>query len=93
MKRKDVRIGDWVLVGRAGDVIPEVVRVISEQRTGSEIIFQMPSTCPACHAPVKREVGEAAWKCVNLNCPAQRKEKIIHWASRDAMDIEGLGKN
>ncbi|MDI9595818.1 MAG: NAD-dependent DNA ligase LigA [Atribacter sp.] len=92
MKRKDVRIGDWVLVGRAGDVIPEVVRVISEQRTGSEIIFQMPSTCPACHAPVKREVGEAAWKCVNLNCPAQRKEKIIHWASRDAMDIEGLGE-
>lgn len=92
MKRKDVRIGDWVLVGRAGDVIPEVIRVIPEQRTGSEIIFQMPTTCPACHAPVKREVGEAAWKCVNINCPAQRKEKIIHWASRDAMDIEGLGE-
>jgi DNA ligase (NAD+) len=92
LKRKDVRIGDWVLVGRAGDVIPEVVRVISEQRTGSEIIFQMPSTCPACHAPVKREIGEAAWKCVNINCPAQRKEKINHWASRDAMDIEGLGE-
>jgi len=92
LKRKDIRIGDWVLVGRAGDVIPEVVRVISEQRTGSEIIFQMPSTCPACHAPVKREIGEAAWKCVNINCPAQRKEKIIHWASRDAMDIEGLGE-
>jgi len=69
-----------------------VVRVISEQRTGSEIIFQMPSTCPACHAPVKREIGEAAWKCVNINCPAQRKEKINHWASRDAMDIEGLGE-
>ncbi|NLJ50399.1 MAG: NAD-dependent DNA ligase LigA [Candidatus Atribacteria bacterium] len=92
MKRKDVRIGDWVLVGRAGDVIPEVIRVIPEQRTGSEIIFQMPTTCPVCHAPVKREVGEAAWKCVNINCPAQRKEKIIHWASRDAMDIEGLGE-
>lgn len=92
MKRKDVRIGDWVLVGRAGDVIPEVIRVIPEQRTGSEIIFQMPTTCPACHAPVKREIGEAAWKCVNINCPAQRKEKIIHWASRDAMDIEGLGE-
>ena len=92
IRRKDIRIGDWVLVGRAGDVIPEVVQVVTEQRTGSEIIFQMPTTCPVCQAPVKRERGEAAWKCININCPAQRKEKIIHWASRDAMDIEGLGE-
>jgi len=92
IRKKDIRIGDWVLVGRAGDVIPEVVQVVTEQRTGSEIIFQMPTTCTVCQAPVKRERGEAAWKCININCPAQRKEKIIHWASRDAMDIEGLGE-
>ncbi len=91
MIRKDIRIGDWVIVGRAGDVIPEVIRVLNDQRTGVERIFQMPHQCPVCHAPVIRESGEAAWKCINLNCPAQMKERIIHWASRDAMDIEGLG--
>ncbi len=92
VKRKDVRIGDWVVVGRAGEVIPEVIRVIHEQRTGEERVFVMPSTCPVCHSPVVREEGEVAIRCINVNCPAQVKERIRHWASRDAMDIEGLGE-
>lgn len=92
IRRKDVRIGDWVLVSRAGEVIPEVVRVLFERRTGEEKIFQMPTSCPVCGSPTVREEGEAAWRCINLNCPAQVKERIQHWASRDAMDIEGLGE-
>ncbi|NSW76351.1 MAG: NAD-dependent DNA ligase LigA [Candidatus Atribacteria bacterium] len=92
VKRKDVRIGDWVIVGRAGEVIPEVIRVVKESRTGEEKAFTMPMICPACSSRVVREEGEVAVKCVNINCPAQVKEKIKHWASRDAMDIEGLGE-
>ncbi|MCX6091239.1 MAG: NAD-dependent DNA ligase LigA, partial [Candidatus Atribacteria bacterium] len=92
IKKKDVRIGDWVIVRRAGDVIPEVVRVVKEERTGTEQSFTMPTHCPVCQAPVTREEGEAAWKCINMNCSAQVKERFIHWASRDAMDIEGLGE-
>ncbi len=92
VKRKDVRIGDWVIVGRAGEVIPEVIRVVKENRTGEEKVFTMPLRCPVCGSQVVREEQEVAVKCVNINCPAQIKEKIKHWASRDAMDIEGLGE-
>lgn len=92
VRRKDVRIGDWVIVGRAGEVIPEVVLVLKERRDGSEKVFTMPTHCPVCHSPVVREEGEVAVRCVNASCPAQIKERIRHWASRDAMDIEGLGE-
>ncbi|MEN3202187.1 MAG: NAD-dependent DNA ligase LigA [Atribacterota bacterium] len=92
VRRKDVRIGDWVIVGRAGEVIPEVVRVLKERRDGSERVFEMPTHCPVCHSPVVREEGEVAIRCINASCPAQIKERLRHWASRDAMDIEGLGE-
>lgn len=92
VRRKDVRIGDWVIVGRAGEVIPEVVFVLKERRNGSERVFKMPTHCPVCHSPVVREEGEVAVRCINASCPAQVKERIRHWASRDAMDIEGLGE-
>ncbi|MCS7242701.1 MAG: NAD-dependent DNA ligase LigA [Candidatus Caldatribacterium sp.] len=91
VRRKDVRIGDWVIVGRAGEVIPEVVLVLKERRNGSEKVFTMPTHCPVCRSPVVREEGEVAIRCINANCPAQIKERLRHWASRDAMDIEGLG--
>lgn len=89
--RKDIRIGDSVLVQRAGDVIPEVVMVIKEKRTGNEKRFVMPDKCPACGATVSRLEGEAVTRCLNPSCPAQLVEKITHFASRGAMDIEGLG--
>lgn len=90
--RKDLRIGDTVVVERAGDVIPHVVMVIKEKRTDREKPFPMPEECPACHSRVVREEGEVAIRCVNLSCPAQVKERLIHFASRGAMDIEGLGE-
>lgn len=89
--RKDVREGDYVEVQRAGDVIPEVVAVLKERRTGNERPFVMPTSCPVCGAPVVREEGEAARRCTNASCPAQLKEHILHFASRRAMDIEHLG--
>lgn len=92
VRRKDVRVGDWVIVGRAGEVIPEVVLVLKERRNGGEKIFEMPTLCPVCCSPVVREEGEVAVRCINASCPAQVKERIRHWASRDAMDIEGLGE-
>jgi len=93
VKEKDIRAGDWVVIRKAGDVIPEVVRSLPERRTGSEREFQMPQTCPVCGARVVREPGEAAHRCVNaLGCPAQRREGLIHFASRGGMDIEGLGE-
>ena len=90
--KKDVRIGDTVIVQRAGDVIPEVVRVIPEKRTGKENKFKMPATCPECGSEIVRFEGEVAHRCVNISCPAQLKEHIRHFASRGAMDIEGLGE-
>lgn len=90
--RKDLRIGDTVVVERAGDVIPHVVMVIKEKRAGMERSFPVPEKCPACHSRVIREEGEVAVRCVNLNCPAQVQERLIHFASRGAMDIEGLGE-
>ena len=91
IQEKDVRVGDQVWVRKAGEIIPEVVRVASELRTGAEQPFTMPDRCPACGEPVVRDPGEAATRCSNALCPAQRRERILHWASRDAMDIDGLG--
>ncbi len=91
VERKDVRIGDTVLVGRAGDVIPEVVQAIVAKRTGAERRFAMPEHCPECGARVVREEGEVAHRCVGLSCPAQLKERIRHFGARGGMDIEGLG--
>ena len=91
IREKDIRIGDTVLVQKAGDIIPEVVSVVKEKRDGSEIVFEMPSVCPVCGAAVYREDGEAATRCTGAECPAQIARNIIHFASRDAMDIEGMG--
>lgn len=88
---KDIRIGDTVVVQKAGDVIPAVVEVIKENRTGDEVVFEMPEHCLECGALVVREEGEAAYRCTGINCPAQRLRNIIHFVSRNAMDIEGLG--
>ena len=88
---KDIRIGDTVIVHKAGEIIPEVVAVKLEERTGTEVKFVMPQTCPECQNPVVKEDNEAAYKCVNPNCPAILREKFIHFVSRDAMNIEGLG--
>ncbi|NWF56271.1 MAG: NAD-dependent DNA ligase LigA [Syntrophaceae bacterium] len=89
--RKDVRIGDTVVIQRAGDVIPEVVRVLVEKRTGKEKKFRLPDRCPVCGSEVDRPEGEAVARCTGIACPAKLKETIIHFASRDAMNIEGLG--
>lgn len=89
--RKDVRIGDTVVIQRAGEVIPEVVEVVKEKRTGNEIEFHMPEKCPVCGADVVKPEGEAVARCVDLACPAQIRENIIHFASRAAMDIDGVG--
>ena len=90
--KKDIRIGDTVVIQRAGDVIPEIVKVIKEKRTGREKEFKMPAKCPECNSDVVRLEGEVAHRCVNISCPAQLKEHIRHFASRGAMDIEGLGE-
>jgi len=92
IERKDIRIGDMVIVTRAGDVIPEVVRVLKDVRKGIERPFIMPNYCPVCGEPVVRPEGEAIRRCVNINCPAQIKGRIIHFASKRAMDIDGLGE-
>ena len=89
--KKDIRIGDTVVVQRAGDVIPEIVSVVESLRNGSETTFRMPDKCPECGAKIVRIEGEAASRCVNLACPAQLRGHISHFASREALDIEGLG--
>jgi DNA ligase (NAD+) len=91
IRRKDIRIGDTVVIQRAGDVIPEVVHVITDTRTGAEKPFEMPEHCPVCGGEVERPEGEAVSRCVNLACPAQVKERIIHFTSRNALNIEGVG--
>ena len=90
--KKDIRIGDTVVIQRAGDVIPEVVKVITSKRKGMEKEFKMPAQCPECNSHIVRLEGETAHRCINLSCPAQIKEHIKHFASRGAMDIEGLGE-
>ncbi len=89
--RKDVRIGDTVIIQRAGDVIPQVVRVVTERRTGDEQEFHMPEHCPACGALIEHLPDEAMAYCTNISCPAQVRERIKHYVSRGALDIEGLG--
>ncbi len=90
--RKDIRIGDWVLVQRAGEVIPEIVETIISKRTGNEQVFHMPAACPVCGAEVIRPEGEAMHRCTNTACPAQALEQIKHFASKGAMDMEGVGE-
>jgi len=90
--RKDIRIGDWVVIQRAGEVIPEIVEPIVSRRTGKEKIFHMPKRCPVCDAEVIKPEGEAMHRCTNAACPAQALERIKHFVSRGAMDIEGVGE-
>ncbi len=91
INEKDIRIGDTVVIQKAGDIIPAVVEVIAEDRSGDEKIFKMPAECPECGSAVVREEGEAAYRCTGINCPAQRFRNIVHFASRNAMNIDGLG--
>ena len=91
LRRKDVRIGDWVLMRRAGEVIPEVVQVLTDRRTGAEREFRFPEACPVCGARVVREEGEKVWRCTGAACPAQLAARLTHFAQRRAMDVEGLG--
>jgi DNA ligase (NAD+) len=91
IRRKDVRIGDWVIVRRAGDVIPEVVRPLPERRTGEEQVFVMPQTCPVCGSNLHRKKGEAVWRCPNPGCFPRLVKQLTHFACKGAMDIEGLG--
>jgi DNA ligase (NAD+) len=92
IEKKDIRIGDWVLIQRAGDVIPEVVQPIVSRRTGTEKKFTMPERCPVCGDRVVRLPDEVDYRCVNISCPARLKESILHYASKGAADIEGLGE-
>ncbi|MFX3625095.1 MAG: NAD-dependent DNA ligase LigA [Ectobacillus sp.] len=92
IREKDIHIGDYVVVKKAGDIIPEVVNVLTERRTGEEREFHMPSHCPECESELVRLEGEVALRCINPMCPAQIREGLIHFASRDAMNIEGLGE-
>jgi len=92
IKEKDIKIGDHIYIQKAGDVIPEVVEVIKEKRTGKELEFEMPQICPVCGAPVVREDGEAATRCIGIECPARTLRNIVHFASREAMNIDGLGE-
>lgn len=92
IKRKDIRIGDTVVVQRAGDVIPEIAEVVTSKRRGNEIPFRMPDKCPVCGSKVVRLEGESAYRCIDIACPAQIKENIKHFVSREAMDIEGVGE-
>ena len=91
IKEKDIRIGDNVVIQKAGDVIPEIVEVVKSKRTGEEKIFKMPRTCPVCGAQAVREEGEAVVRCIGIECPAKLYRSIIHFASKEAMDIKGLG--
>ena len=92
IKEKDLKIGDRVIIQKAGDVIPEVVRAVTEKRTGEEREFEMPTVCPVCGGQVIRVPGQAVNKCIGIECPARNLRNIIHFASREAMNIEGLGE-
>ncbi|MBQ9021545.1 MAG: NAD-dependent DNA ligase LigA [Eggerthellaceae bacterium] len=92
VQRKDVRIGDTVIVRKAGDVIPEVLGPVASLRPADASVWSMPDTCPSCGSPVVREEGEAAYRCISIDCPAQAHERLLHWASRGALDIEGMGE-
>jgi len=91
IRRKDIRIGDRVVIQKAGEIIPEVVRVIPEERGGTERAFAMPDHCPVCGAEVVRPEGEAVARCSGIACPAQRKRNLRHFVSRGALDVQGIG--
>ena len=91
VRRKDVRIGDTVIVRKAGDVIPEVLGPVESLRPADAQEWRMPPECPSCGSPVIREEGEVAYRCISIDCPAQAQERLVHWASRGAMDIDGMG--
>mgnify|MGYP004504645611 FL=1 len=91
IKEKDLKIGDTVVIQKQGDVIPEVIKVVKEKRTGKEKEFEMPKVCPVCGAQAVREEGEAATRCIGIECPAQLLRSIVHFVSKEAMDIDGLG--
>ena len=93
IKEKDLKIGDTVVIQKAGDVIPEVVEVITKKRTGEEKDFNMPNSCPVCGAPAVREEGEAAVRCTGIECPAKLYRNLVHFVSREAMNIDGLGES
>ena len=93
IKEKDLRIGDHIFIQKAGDVIPEVVEVLKEKRTGKEVVFEMPKVCPVCGAEVVREEGEAVNRCIGIECPAKMLRNIVHFVSREAMNIDGLGES
>ena len=93
IKEKDLKVGDTVVIQKAGDVIPEIVEVVKSKRTGNEIDFEMPKTCPVCGALAVRQEGEAATRCIGIECPAKQYRNIIHFASREAMNIKGLGES
>ncbi len=93
IKEKDLKVGDTVVIQKAGDVIPEIVEVKKEKRTGNEIDFEMPKVCPVCGAKAVREEGEAAIRCTGIECPAKLFRNLVHFASKEAMDIDGLGEN
>ena len=90
--RKDVRVGDTVIVRKAGDVIPEVLGPVLSLRSPEARIWEMPSVCPSCGSPVVRDPGEVAFRCISIDCPAQALERLLHWASRGALDIDGMGE-
>ena len=93
IKEKELKIGDTVVIQKAGDVIPEIVEVVKSKRTGEETEFEMPKNCPVCGAPTIREEGEAATRCTGVECPAKLYRNLVHFVSREAMDISGLGEN
>ncbi len=93
IRRKDIKVGDRVVIEKAGEIIPAVVKVVTEKRTGAEQDFSMPTACPVCSGEVEKREGEVALRCINLQCPAQVKNWLTHFASRGAMDINGLGES
>ncbi len=92
VQRKDVRVGDTVIVRKAGDVIPEILGAVESLRPADARPWKMPETCPSCGSPVIREEGEVAYRCISIDCPAQALERLVHWASRGALDIDGMGE-
>jgi len=93
IRRKDIKVGDRVIIEKAGEIIPAIVKVVAAKRTGAELEFSMPTTCPECGNEVEKRAGEVALRCINLQCPAQVKSWLTHFASRGAMDINGLGES
>ena len=89
--RKNVREGDTIIVHKAGDVIPEVVGPVLDKRPADSVDWHMPEVCPVCGSPVVHEDGEVAYRCVSIDCPAQLKDRLLHWVSRGCMDVDGLG--